>query len=67
MAGALQPKLQNTLTFLLAPPRDTLGLVLKSPSKLNMISLFPLRNDLNISSAKEFNTIHVVTLVYSTL
>lgn len=26
------------LTFLLAPPSDTLGLVLKSPSKLNIVS-----------------------------
>lgn len=29
------------LTFLLAPPRDTLGVLLKSPSKLNMVTLFP--------------------------
>lgn len=29
------------LTFLLAPPRDTLGLVLKSPSKLNIVRFFP--------------------------
>lgn len=31
-----------TLTFLLAPPSDTLGLVLKSPSKLNIFRFFPL-------------------------
>lgn len=31
-----------TLTFLLAPPSDTLGLVLKSPSKLNIVRFFPL-------------------------
>ena len=30
-----------TLTFLLAPPSDTLGLVLKSPSKLNIVRFFP--------------------------
>lgn len=30
------------LTFLLAPPSDTLGLVLKSPSKLNIVRFFPL-------------------------
>lgn len=29
-------------TFLLAPPSDTLGLVLKSPSKLNIVRFFPL-------------------------
>lgn len=29
------------LTFLLAPPSETLGLVLKSPSKLNIIRSFP--------------------------
>lgn len=28
-------------TFLLAPPSDTLGLVLNSPSKLNIVRLFP--------------------------
>lgn len=33
------------LTFLLAPPRDTLGVLLKSPSKLNMVTLFPLSSD----------------------
>lgn len=31
-----------THTFLLAPPSDTLGLVLKSPSKLNIVRFFPL-------------------------
>lgn len=33
------------LTFLLAPPRDTLGVLLKSPSKLNMVTLFPLSSN----------------------
>jgi len=33
------------LTFLLAPPRDTLGVLLKSPSKLNMVTRFPLSSN----------------------
>lgn len=33
------------LTFLLAPPSDTLGLVLKSPSKLNIVSFGWLDGD----------------------
>lgn len=36
------PSCQMAITFLLAPPSDTLGLVLKSPSKLNIVSFFPL-------------------------
>lgn len=40
--GPFYVKSQTQLTFLLAPPRDTLGLVLKSPSKLNIVRFFPL-------------------------
>lgn len=32
----------GALTFLLAPPRDTLGLVLNSPSKLNIFTAYPI-------------------------
>lgn len=34
-------KRRQQRTFLLAPPSDTLGVRLKSPSKLNMATLFP--------------------------
>lgn len=40
--NALYAKGHMTHTFLLAPPSDTLGLVLKSPSKLNIVRFFPL-------------------------
>lgn len=40
--GSRRPDAQAALTFLLAPPRDTLGLVLKSPSKLNIFTAYPI-------------------------
>lgn len=39
---AFYAKGQTAQTFLLAPPSDTLGFVLKSPSKLNIVRFFPL-------------------------
>lgn len=43
--GPARPDAADTraaLTFRLAPPRDTLGLVLKSPSKLNIFTAYPI-------------------------
>lgn len=38
VTDSFPPSCHMALTFLLAPPSDTLGLVLKSPSKLNIVS-----------------------------
>lgn len=52
-------------TFLLAPPSDTLGLVLKSPSKLNIVRFFPLTDLVTFNNLKvnEKKTIQIVGLI----